>query len=89
MTNETPHLHSNQRDTLVRLLEDSPSHNVLWSEVLSLLEAVGTVHEKHDGTFSVTIGSSVETLHRPRHKDVDEQQLVDLRRMLRAAGYGA
>ncbi|PPF10572.1 hypothetical protein C5C36_02880 [Rathayibacter sp. AY1G1] len=86
---DTRHLHSNQRDTLERLLEDSPSHNVLWADVLTLLEAVGTVHEKHDGAFSVTVGSTTETLHRPHHKDVDEQQLVDLRRLLRGAGYGA
>jgi hypothetical protein len=57
-----------------------------WRSVLSLLEAVGTVQEKHDGKFLVTVGPETETLRRPHGKDVDEQAIVDLRRMLREAG---
>ncbi len=29
-----------------------------------------------------------EVLHRPRHKDIDTKFIVDLRHMLREAGYG-
>lgn len=54
--------------------------------MLSLLGAVGTVQEKHDGKFLVTVGPETETLRRPRGKDVDEQTIVDLRRLLREAG---
>jgi hypothetical protein len=34
----------------------------------------------------VTIGAETETLSPPRHKDVDVQTIVDLRRMLSGAG---
>ncbi len=37
---------------------------------------------------SVTIGSETEFFDPPRHKDIDTQAVVDLRRMLSNAGYG-
>jgi hypothetical protein len=37
--------------------------------------------------FEVTIGGETEIFDKPKHKNIDEQQVVDLRRMLRAAGY--
>jgi hypothetical protein len=37
----------------------------------------------------VTLGPETETFERPSDKDIDSQQVVDLRRMLRNAGYGA
>jgi hypothetical protein len=55
--------------------------------VLSLLEAVASVEETHHGKFIVTLGDETETFEPPRHKDIDEQQVVDLRRMLKHAGY--
>jgi hypothetical protein len=56
--------------------------------VLSLLEEVGAVTEEHDGRFKVTLGSETETFNAPRHHDINEQQVVDLRRMLKGAGIG-
>ena len=50
--------------------------------MLSLLEAVGTVEEEHNGKFKVTLGPETEVLERPRGKDIDVQMVVDLRRML-------
>jgi len=54
--------------------------------VLSLLEAVGTVTEEHNGNVKVTLGDETEVLRPPREKDVDKDLIVDLRRMLRHAG---
>jgi hypothetical protein len=55
-----------------------------------LLEAVGTVEQRHDGNYVVHIGDQIEVLtHHPQNKDIDVQQVVDLRRMLTAAGYQA
>ena len=42
--------------------------------------------EKHDGRYAVTVGSETETFDAPRHNDINEQQVVDLRRMLKGAG---
>ena len=55
--------------------------------MVSLLEAVGTVTEEHNGKLKITLGSETETLRAPHGKDIDQQLIVDLRRMLRGAGY--
>jgi thiamine biosynthesis lipoprotein ApbE len=86
-TPEPAHLNSSHRDTLSRILEHPAGHNVEWHDVLSLLEAVGSVEERHDGKFVVTVGTETEMLERPRDKDIDVQQVIDLRRMLSNAGY--
>jgi hypothetical protein len=52
-----------------------------------LLETVGSVEERHDDMFVFRIGEEREVLRRPKEKDMDTQQLVDLRRMLTSAGY--
>ena len=70
-----------------QILQHPVSHNIEWPAVLSLLEAVGSVKESHDGKFVVTIGSETETIERPRNKDIDTQLIVDLRRLLGNAGY--
>jgi hypothetical protein len=55
--------------------------------VLSLLEAVGDVTVRHDGKVAVRLGPEQEFLDPPTGKDIDEQMVVDLRRMLGNAGY--
>ena len=42
---------------------------------------------RHDGKVAVKIGSELEFLQPPAGKDIDAQMVVDLRRMLRNAGY--
>lgn len=74
--------------TVEKILAHPTSGNVEWRQVLSLLEAVGEVSEEHDGHLKVTVGPETETLHRPHGKDVDEQLIVNLRRLLLQAGYG-
>ena len=62
------------------------SHNIQWHDVLSLLQNVAVVTEGVDGRCTVTLGSETETFDAPRHHEIEEQQVVDLRRMLRGAG---
>jgi hypothetical protein len=80
-------LNNHHRDTLQKLFSHPTSANIEWRQVLSLLEAVGTVDEEHNGKFKVTVGSETEFLQRPRGKDVDKQMVVDLRRMLTGGGF--
>jgi hypothetical protein len=54
---------------------------------VSLLEAVGSIEEQHDDMFVFRIGQETQVLRRPSDKDIDGQQLVDLRRVLTSAGY--
>jgi hypothetical protein len=88
MTSPEPeHLDSRHRDTLRQIFQHPASHNIEWHSVLSLLETVGTVTVRHDGKVAVKLGPELEFLEPPAHKDIDEQMVVDLRRMLGNAGY--
>ena len=80
------HLNNHHRDTLEKIEGHPASGNVEWRQVLSLLEAIGESTEEHNGKFKVNAGHETAVLHPPRDKDVDEQTIVDLRRMLTAAG---
>jgi hypothetical protein len=80
------HLSSAHRNTVNQIFVTPTSGNVEWRHVLSLLEAVGTVEQEHDGKYKVSVGPETEVLHRPHDKDVSEQTIVDLRRLLTQAG---
>jgi hypothetical protein len=81
------HLSGHHRDTLQQIFQKKTNHNVEWHDVVSLLEAVGTIEQQHDDMFLFRIGQETEVLRRPSDKDIDGQQLVDLRRLLASAGY--
>jgi hypothetical protein len=83
------HLNNHHRNTLRQLFQHPTSHNIEWRSVLSLLEAVGTIEQRSDGKLSVTLGPETEVFEPPTDKDIDTQMVVDLRRMLAAAGYEA
>jgi hypothetical protein len=85
---EPVHLSNHHRNTLRQIFQHPVSHNIEWHAVVSLLQAVGSVVDHHDGLVAVTVGSETEYLDRPAHKDVDAQTVIDLRRMLSGAGYG-
>ena len=65
----------------------APSHNIEWHDVESLFREVGTVSEGHDSKWTLTLGTESLILDDPKTKDMDIQAVVDLRRMLRTAGY--
>ena len=77
---------AHHRATLAKIFNHPVGHNIQWHDVLSLLQSVAAVTEEADGRYTVTLGSETETFDAPRHHDVSEQQVVDLRRMLRGAG---
>ena len=83
------HLNNHQRDTLLQIFQHPTSHNIEWHAVLSLMEAAGSVEQRHNGKYLVRIGSENVFLVPPKDKDIDVQQVVDLRRMLTDAGYDA
>ena len=81
------HLSGHHRDTLLQIFQQETNHNVEWHDVVSLLKAVGSIEQQHDDMFVFRIGQETEVLRRPSEKDIDGQQLVDLRRILTSAGY--
>jgi hypothetical protein len=84
---EPVNLNNHHRDTLLRIFQHPTSHNIEWLDVASLLAAVGSIEEHRDGKFEVHLGSEPHYLDRPKHKDIDVQMVVDLRRLLTDAGY--
>jgi hypothetical protein len=86
---ELPHLDNRHRNTLREIFQHPTSHNIEWHAVTSLLEAVGSVATHHDGKVTVTVGSQNEIFDPPAGKDIDDQMVVDLRRLLSNAGYSA
>jgi hypothetical protein len=84
------HLNGHHRDTLVRIFQEDTNYNVEWHDIMSLLQEVGSIEERHDDMFVFRIGEHSEVLRRPANtKDIDGQQLVDLRRILTSAGYAS
>jgi hypothetical protein len=81
------HLSSHHRDTIERIFSHPTSHNIEWRQVVSLLETIGTVTHEHNGKLKVALGPETEVLPAPRSKDVEVQIVVDLRRMLKQAGF--
>jgi hypothetical protein len=82
------HLDSEHRNTVEKIFREPSSGNIEWRQVKSLLEAVGIAIEEHNGKLKVMLGDETEVLQPPREKDIDQQMIVDLRRMLRGAGLG-
>jgi hypothetical protein len=80
------HLSSHHRDTLRRIFSHPTSGNIEWRDVVSLLDYVGTTTEERNGKLRVALGPEAEVFEPPRGKDIDEQMIVDLRRLLRQAG---
>jgi len=81
------HLNNHHRETLASIFRHPTGHNIEWLDVLSLLEAVGTVDETSRGKYVVKLGGQSETFTKPNHKDIDVQTVLNLRRMLKHAGY--
>lgn len=80
------HLSGRHRDTLAKIFDHKGGPNVEWREVLSLVEAVGSVERRPNGKLKVTIGPETEVFPDFSDKDVERQTLVDIRRMLTGAG---
>jgi hypothetical protein len=81
------HLSSHHRATLRKIFQHPVSHNIEWHDVVSLLEAVGTVERRHDSMVEVTVGSETGFFDIPAHKDAEVELLVGVRRLLEAAGF--
>jgi hypothetical protein len=80
------HMSGRHRDTVTKIFEPA-NHNIEWREVVSLLEAIGTVTQEHNGKLKVALGPETEVFSAPHGKDVSVQTVVDLRRMLTQAGF--
>jgi len=81
------HLSPHHRDTIDRIFSHPSSANVEWREVLALLQSLGAADGASNGKFRITLGPEIRVFSAPQGKDIDMPMIVDLRRMLRGAGY--
>ena len=82
------HLSGHHRATVQKILQHPTSHNIEWHDVVSLLEAIGTVEAHRDNKIEVQVGSQTGFFDVPAHKNIEVDTVIDLRRLLTAAGYG-
>ncbi|MGA7834934.1 MAG: hypothetical protein WCA31_06955 [Acidimicrobiales bacterium] len=80
-------LSHHHRATLERIFQHPVTHNLEWNDVRSLLNAIAVVEEKKDGKITVTLNDASQTFERPKHKDVDAQEVIDLRHLLESGGF--
>jgi hypothetical protein len=80
-------LNHHHRSTVEAIFATPTGHNIEWHAVRAMLHEAGTVEQEHNGKVKVTIGPETEVLHVPHGKDLPVQQVLDLRRMLTAAGF--
>ncbi len=80
------HLNNHHRTTVEKIFQHPTSSNVEWHSARSLLEAVGTVVEEHNGHLKVTVGPETEVFHDYGEKNVDKRSIANMRRMLDQAG---
>lgn len=83
------HLNSHHRKTVAHIFEHPISHNVEWRSVESLFAAIGTAEELHDGKYRFTVGERSEVFHRPKHKEIDTEQVMNIRHWLSDIGFAA
>jgi hypothetical protein len=80
------HRAATHQRTLEMVFEHPMSHNIEWRNIVSLLESIGTVVEGTHDALHVTVNDETVVLRRPKHKDIPEEQLMQLRHFLRRAG---
>jgi hypothetical protein len=83
---EHPKLKSHHLVTAEKILNHPTSHNIEWHDAAALIVEIGSITEGANGRYTVTIGDETQIFDRPRGKDLDVQQIVDLRKMLTATG---
>jgi hypothetical protein len=81
------HVNPRHRDTIAKIFSHPSSGNLEWREVRALLESLGGSDDGNNGKIGISLGGESEVFTAPRGKDVDQQTIVDLRRMLTAGGY--
>ncbi len=83
---DSVHRAASHQRTLGKLFQHPMTHSMEWREVVSLLDSLGTTTEGGHDTLHATVNKVTVVLHRPRHKDVPEEQIMQIRHFLSRAG---
>ena len=80
-------LNSKQQTTLQDVFEDPAASNIDWSDVESLLKALGKITEGSGSRVRAFVNGKVATFHRPPpEKEADKGTVKSVRRFLQEAG---
>jgi hypothetical protein len=83
------HLDGRHRRTFDEIFRHPASHNLEWHDVRSLLDALGDVTEKQNGSIDVTRNGQHINLHAPKHKDIASlEDLMAIRHFLERSDEG-
>lgn len=80
------HLNHKQLSVLEKVFAHPVTHTLTWHDVTTLLDAVGNLEEKHNGSWHITIGGQMQVFDPNHGKQLSVQQVIDLRHMLAGAG---
>ena len=80
------HLNHKQLSVLEKVFTHPVTHDLTWHDVTTLLDAVGTLEQKHNGSWHITIGGQMQVFDPNHGKQLSVQQVIDLRHMLQDAG---
>ena len=68
------------------VFEHPTSHNIEWRDFVHMLGALGQVVEEPNGSLHFTVNGETLVLHRPKHKDLEEEQIMHVRHFFRKVG---
>ena len=83
----SPVLTTNEKRVLSRIFQHPLSHNLSWRDTMSLIHAIGTVEQAHNGDTVLTIGSEHQSFKLAHDKDLATQDVMALRHLLLRAGW--
>lgn len=80
-------LSKSSRKTLEALFRHPLAHNLEWSALAALFEALGTVEQKPHHEMSFKIGGEHHRTHKPHGKELTTAEVMEFRHMLTRAGW--
>ena len=64
-------------------------HDLEWSDVVHLVEHLGTALVRHDGKYEFQVGTIRAVFIKPVYKIMETEEVVRLRKFLTQAGLGS
>jgi hypothetical protein len=80
-------LSSAEHRTLDGIFRHPMPHNLEWSNVVSLVEKIGTVEPKANNAYAFKVGHERHIMHKPHTKDLTSPEIIDLRHFLTRSGW--
>src|SRR5271163_3678252 len=86
MSEEHQKLSGANRRTLDAISRHPVAHNLEWSDVVALIEHLGTVEQKANAEFAFQVHGQRHVTRKPHTKDLAGPDVVELRKFLMRAG---